>query len=444
MNLSETQNIWQELLEYLEQKLTKPNFQIVINSVAFDSFYNNILSLKVNNSYSQKWVKDHCENDIKAYFKDTDILIEYQIHTESPPKEQLELFTQIQPTQSAPKALIESKFNFDNFIVGNNNRFAHAASLAISDKPAEAYNPLFIYGPVGVGKTHLLKAICEKISRLHPHLNSKLVTSEKFTNDLINALKNKQTKQFKESYRNIDILLIDDIQFLAGKEATQEEFFHTFNSLHSSNKQIVFTSDRPPKDIPTLQERLSTRFAWGLIADIQPPELETRIAILKNKAELKDIYIADEVLHYIATQIPMNIRELEGGLNKIIAYASLLNTEITLSMASNIIRDMVKGKEEQPITVNQIQRKTAQYFSITVDDIVGKKRTKDLAFYRQICMYLSRELTSLSLPKIGEHFGNRDHSTIMHACDKIKLSMENDQELKSNITQLINVLKNTD
>ena len=237
------------------------------------------------------------------------------------------------------------------------------------------------------------------------------------------------------------MLLIDDIQFLAGKEATQEEFFHTFNTLHASKKQIILTSDRPPKDIPTLQDRLSTRFAWGLIADIQPPELETRLAILRDKLETFDLLVSDEILHYIATQIPNNIRELEGALNKITAYASLLQTEITLSIASNIIKDMVGSSSERPLTVSKIQQIASRYFNIEIQDLTGKKRTKELAFQRQVCMYLSRELTDLSLPKIGQHFGNRDHSTVMHACDKIKANIEEDSEIKNIVSQLIFQLK---
>ena len=258
---------------------------------------------------------------------------------------------------------------------------------------------------------------------------------------MINAIKDKKIDAFRAKYRTVDVLLVDDIQFLAGKEQTQEEFFHTFNDLHGSNRQIILTSDRPPKEIPTLEVRLRTRFEWGLIADIQPPELETRIAILRKKIEINNFNISDEILHYIATQIPSNVREMEGALTRIVAYASLLNTTVTLSIASNVIMDMVGIKQEKPVSINYIKRKVCDYFNITNTDLCGKERTRDISYSRQIAMYLARELTNVSLPKIGENFGNRDHSTVMHACDKIKTLLQSDVETKNIIAVLISNIK---
>lgn len=436
--------IWTTINENLKMQLSEPNYQIFINSTEMKSFEDNILSLKVNNNYAKSWIKDKCEPLIKSTLSNdgTEIIInievEEDIQEEAP---QLQLFqtppTQTQTQKPNQELRLNKNFTFDSFVVGNNNRFAHAAALAVANKPAKAYNPLFLYGNVGLGKTHLLYAIAHQIHENTPDSHIQIVTSEKFTNELINALKNKQSKTFKEKYRNTDVLIIDDIQFLAGKEATQEEFFHTFNELHGNSKQIILTSDRPPSEIPTLQDRLRTRFAWGLVADIQAPELETRIAILRKKNEDQPVIISDQILHYIATQIPSNIRELEGALNRLTAYASLMNTEITLSVASNIIKDMVGNAMERPLTADLIKRKVAEFFNIPEDGLTGKLRTKDLAHARQVAMYLTRELTNMSLPKIGENFGKRDHSTVMHACDKIKQMLTTNNE---NITTTINTL----
>ncbi len=259
---------------------------------------------------------------------------------------------------------------------------------------------------------------------------------------MINAIKDKQINSFREKYRQCDVLMIDDIQFLAGKEQTQEEFFHTFNELHGRNRQIIITSDRPPKEIPTLEDRLRTRFEWGLIADIQPPEFETRIAILRKKTELNQLVISDEILHFIATQIPTNVREMEGALTRIVAYASLLNTEVTLSIASNVIQDIIGIRQETPISISLIKRKVCDYFQVSDIELCSKNRTKELAFSRQIGMYLARELTNVSLPKIGESFGKRDHSTVMHACDKIKAMIASDSATKSIIQVLLSNIRN--
>lgn len=440
------EEIWQKLTVCLKNKLSVPAYQTFISSASFLSFDDHIISLEVPNEFSKEWIKEKCEPIIREYFEENDTItpvLNYIISTEIPSdSEQLSIFTP-PPVASAAVPEYNPKYSFDNFIVGHNNRFAYAASEAVAKAPSKAYNPLFIYGSAGLGKTHLLHAICLKIRYSFPALKIALVSSEKFTNELINSIKDKKVETFREKYRNVDVLLVDDVQFLAGKEQTQEEFFHTFNELHSKNKQIILTSDRPPKEIPTLEIRLRTRFEWGLSADIQPPEFETRIAILRKKSELNKYKISDDILHFIATQIPSNVREMEGALTRIVAYASLLNTEVTLSIASNVIRDMVGIKQEKPLTISFIKKKVGDYFNVTNTELCSKNRTKDLAYARQIAMYLARELTNVSLPKIGESFGNRDHSTVMHACDKIKSLIQSDSETQSIVNLLISEIKNS-
>lgn len=441
--------IWSSINTCLKENLSEPGFQTFLSSTSPKQFENNILTIQVPNAFSREWIKEKCEPILKSYFSTTefrDILFHYEIFFEDKKDPQLDIlsFSTQKKEESGSKNNFNEKYTFDNFVVGHNNRFAHAASEAVSKAPAKAYNPLFIYGSVGLGKTHLLHAIGLEIKKKNPKSKIDLISSEKFTNELINAIKDKKVEAFRAKYRTLDVLLVDDIQFLAGKEQTQEEFFHTFNDLHSNNKQIILTSDRPPKEIPTLEVRLRTRFEWGLIADIQPPELETRIAILRKKIELNNFSVSDDILHYIATQIPSNVREMEGALTRIVAYASLLSTEVTLSIASNVIRDMVGIKQEKPLSINHIKRKVCDYFNISNSELCSKDRSKDIAFARQIAMYLARELTNVSLPKIGENFGNRDHSTVMHACDKIKSMLQTDPDTKSIVTVLISNIRNDD
>jgi chromosomal replication initiator protein len=443
--------IWSEILGCLKEQLSAPGYQTFLSSTKPISFESHVLTIQVPNSFSREWIKEKCEPVIKSFFLDTDfqdLLFEYVIvehaHVASP-VDQLSLFQSPKRRDDVPvSSTFNPKYTFENFIVGHNNRFAHAASEAVSKAPAKAYNPLFIYGAVGLGKTHLLHAIALEIQRKQPRAKISMVSSEKFTNDLINAIKDKKVEAFRAKYRTVDVLLVDDIQFLAGKEQTQEEFFHTFNDLHSNNKQVVLTSDRTPKEIPTLEVRLRTRFEWGLIADIQPPELETRIAILRKKIEMNEFTVSEEILHYIATQIPSNVREMEGALTRIVAYASLLNTEVTLSIASNVIRDIVGVKQERPLSISHIKRKVCDYYSISNTELCSKDRSKDIALARQIAMYLARELTNVSLPKIGENFGGRDHSTVMHACDKVKRLLQSDTDTRSTISVLISNIKNDD
>ena len=320
---------------------------------------------------------------------------------------------------------LNPRYTFDTFVIGNSNRLAHAASVAVAESPAKAYNPLFIYGGVGLGKTHLMHAIGHYVLSQNKKTKVVYVSSETFTNELINSIRDDRNIEFRNKYRNIDILLIDDIQFIAGKERTQEEFFHTFNSLYEANKQIIISSDRPPKEIPTLEDRLRSRFEWGLIADIQPPDLETRIAILKKKAKLENLVVPDEVLIYIAKKILSNIRELEGALIRIVAYSSLTNREINEELAIEALKDIISNTKPKFITPDLIKEKVAEFFNIKIEDFTAKKRTKSIVYPRQIAMYLCRELTDLSLPKIGEEFG-RDHTTILHAYDKISSDLEID------------------
>ena len=326
-------------------------------------------------------------------------------------------------------------YNFGTFVVGEGNKMAHAAAFAVAESPGSLYNPLFIYGGVGLGKTHLMEAIGNHMLQVNPNSRVKYVTSEDFTNDYINAIRNNTTEQLREEYRNLDLLLIDDIQFLANKEGTQLEFFNTFNALHDRKKQIVMTSDRIPNEIPELQDRLVSRFRWGLTVEITPPDLETRIAILRSKVEEDHIDIGNDTLNYIAGQIDTNIRELEGALTKVQAFANLSGERITPSLASQALKGLHRVAKNE-ISIAKIQKQVADFYNITQGDILGKKRVKQIVMPRQIAMYLSRELTDSSLPKIGNEFGGKDHTTVLHAIDKIEAELKKDTDLQNDITKL--------
>ena len=331
------------------------------------------------------------------------------------------------------------KYTFDNFVVGNSNRFAQSASLAVAEAPAYAYNPLFLYGGVGLGKTHLMHAIGNYIKGNNPDAKIEFISAETFTTELINSIKDNTNQQFRDKYRNIDVLLVDDIQFIAGKTTTEEEFFHTFNALHEANKQIVLTSDRPPNEIKTLEERLRSRFGWGLICDIQPPDYETRIAILRKKAQNDNIIIGDDIIEFIAQKIKSNIRELEGVFNRVIAYRSLINREITIDVAMEALKDYGE-KGEKKVTVESIIEACAKFYNVKKEDIYSEKRTKEIAFARQVSIYIIREITNYSFPKIGAIFG-KDHATAIYAIKQISKLMENDLSVKINIESLINDIK---
>ena len=339
------------------------------------------------------------------------------------------------------KSTLNPKYTFETFVVGNSNRFAHAAALAVGNEPGKAYNPLFLYGGVGLGKTHLMHAIGNRILENNTNKNVLYVTSEKFTNQLVNAIKDNKNEVFRNKYRSIDVLLIDDIQFIAGKERIQEEFFHTFNSLYEDGRQIIISSDKPPRDIQFLEDRLKSRFEWGLLADISCPDYETRLAILRKKAQDENIVIDDFILSDIANKIDSNIRELEGVFNKIVARASLIHSPITIELAENIINEF-KYESEKVISCDFIKETVAKYFSINKDDLSGNKRSNDIAFPRQIAMYLCREIANMSFPQIGVDFGGRDHSTVMHACKKIEKEVKEKNNTKLIVDSVKNIIIN--
>jgi len=362
-------------------------------------------------------------------------------HVDSPREEKNKLGTgrgapaPVEPTQLNPRYI------FETFVIGASNRFAHAAAVAVAEAPAKAYNPLFIYGESGLGKTHLLHAIGSYAKELYSNVRVRYVSSEEFTNDFINSIRDDKASVFQKRYRDLDILLVDDIQFLENKERTQEEFFHTFNTLYNANKQIVISSDRPPKQLTTLEDRLRSRFEWGLITDIQPPELETRIAILRKKAAQDKLNAPDDVLEFIASKISSNIRELEGALIRVTAFASLNRQNVDMSLAEIVLKDLIPDEGGPEITAAAIMAQTAAYFSLTLDDLCGTSRSRVLVNARQVAMYLCRELTELSLPKIGQTFGGRDHTTVMHAERKIRLLMAERRSIYNQVTELTNRIK---
>jgi chromosomal replication initiator protein len=345
------------------------------------------------------------------------------------------------PVRPAEPARLNSKYQFDTFVIGSSNRFAHAAAVAVAEAPAKAYNPLFIYGESGLGKTHLLHAIGHYTQALTPSTRVRYVSSEEFTNDFINSIRDGRGETFRRRYRDIDVLLVDDIQFLENKEQTQEEFFHTFNTLHNASKQIVISSDRPPKQLVTLEDRLRNRFEWGLLTDVQPPELETRIAILRKKAAAERMDAPPEVLEFIAGKIASNIRELEGALIRVTAFASLNRQGVDLALAEVVLKDLIADAAGPEITASTIMAQTAAYFGISMEDLCGSSRSRMLVTARQIAMYLCRELTDLSLPKIGATFGGRDHTTVMHADRKIRLLMAERRSVYNQVSELTNRIK---
>jgi chromosomal replication initiator protein len=345
-------------------------------------------------------------------------------------------------SEAYSNSFLNPKYTFDTFVIGNNNKFAQAAAYAVAEAPATAYNPLYIYGGVGLGKTHLMHAIGNQILKNNPNTKILYVTSEQFINELVNSIKdaNYKNELFRNKYRNIDVLLVDDIQFIAGKRTGQEEFFHTFNTLYQSGKQIIISSDKPPRDIPLLEERLKSRFEWGILADISMPDYETRLAILRKKVQLEHIIIEDYILSVIATKIDTNIRELEGALNKIVAYASLTHSPITIEMAEKAINDIVLQKEKV-ISADYIQEIVAKYFNIDKKDLISSKKSNDIAYPRQIAMYLCRSIGQMSFPKIGADFGNRDHTTVMHAFNKIEKEVNENTNTKLIVESVKNIIK---
>ncbi|MBQ1860281.1 MAG: chromosomal replication initiator protein DnaA [Clostridia bacterium] len=337
---------------------------------------------------------------------------------------------------------LNPKYTFDTFVVGSANRFAHAAAVAVAENPAEAYNPLFIHGGVGLGKTHLMHAIGHYVQQQYPEKRLLYVTSETFINELISAIQQGRNTQFRNRFRNVDILMVDDIQFIAGKDSTQEEFFHTFNELFEHGKQIILTSDKPPQDIAKLEERLRSRFAWGLIADIQRPDVETRTAILRAKAISEGVKVPDEVLGLIADHVNSNIRELEGSFNKLVAYSMLVSEPITMDLARVALRDIINGEKRRQITAGMIMQTVCEYFSVTMEDLTSATRKREITVPRQIAMYLTRDLTAMSLPQIGTAFGNRDHTTVLHACSVVSKGIQDSVELAAQVSDLRQMIQN--
>ncbi|HBG8732746.1 TPA: chromosomal replication initiator protein DnaA [Clostridioides difficile] len=434
-------SLWDKTLQLIKGDLT---------SVSFNTFFKNIVPLKIHLNdlillAPSDFNKDILENRYLHLIEDAISqlsLKKYNIKFVLSEKEVADLnsdSTDLNYRILYPN--LNPKYTFDTFVIGNSNRFAHAACVAVAESPAKAYNPLFLYGGVGLGKTHLMHAIGHHIVSQKKDSKVVYVSSEKFTNELINSIKDDKNEEFRNKYRNVDVLLIDDIQFIAGKERTQEEFFHTFNTLHEANKQIIISSDRPPKDIPTLEDRLRSRFEMGLITDIQAPDFETRIAILRKKAQLERIDVPNEVMSYIAKNIKSNIRELEGALTRVVAYSSLSNRVISFDLATEALKDIITTSKNEEINVLRIKEKVSSVFNLKMEDFNSKKRTRSIAYPRQIAMYLTRELTDLSLPKIGEEFGGRDHTTVIHAHDKVSKDIEESEEIKTKIDKIISDLK---
>lgn len=450
---SQVNDLWQQVLSVIRLKLSKPSFDTWMKSTKALIFNESQLVICAPNNFAREWLETRYIKQISsAVFDlfgnqvDVKIVIQEDNITVATagaiplPNANIEIQKAVQEEKFSH--ILNPRYTFDTFVIGTGNRFAHAASLAVAEAPAKAYNPLFIYGGVGLGKTHLMHAIGHYILEHNPACKVLYISSEKFTNEFINAIRDNRGESFRNKYRSIDILLIDDIQFLAGKEQTQEEFFHTFNALHEERKQIIISSDRPPKEIPTLEDRLRSRFEWGLTTDIQPPDLETRIAILRKKSKAENLDIPNEAMMYIASQINTNIRELEGALIRVVAYSSLVNEDISSHLAAEALKDIIPPNRPYVITILDIQKKISEFFGIRMEDFQAKKRTKAVAFPRQVAMYLSRELTDFSLPKIGESFGGRDHTTVIHAHKKITESLKIDQELYHMIHNITEKIKN--
>lgn len=439
--------LWQHILKILSNELNNDmSFNTVLKPSRLAALDDGRAVIEVPNDFIKSVIERRYLNLIKDIFNSVlkqNTSVEVRINPTGFDSELVQEDTNLSDDASETKAFsndltpsLNQKYTFDTFVVGNSNRFAHAASQAVAESPAKAYNPFFIYGGVGLGKTHLMHAIGHYILQQDPNCKVVYLSSEKFTNELINSIRDDKNVEFRNKYRTIDVLLIDDIQFIAGKERTQEEFFHTFNALHDANKQLVISSDRPPKEIPTLEERLRSRFEWGLITDIQPPDFETRIAILQKKAIMENIIVPDDVINFIATKIETNIRELEGALIRVVAYSSLTNCPIDMQLAEQVLKDLIPNRKPKQVTSVQIVKEVGNYFSINPEDFKSKKRTKDLAFARQVAMYLCCELTDLSLPKIGEEFGGRDHTTVIHARDKITSDIQQDVQLLNSIESI--------
>lgn len=437
---------WEEILKrvQIEHEMTYVSFNTWLKPLKFYSFDNHVLSILVPSAQNMylSYINKKYLLPIKVAIAEVtgiDCEIEF-ILPEDVDKKEMQNQQKQNMNVALEKANLNPRYTFDTFVVGKNNNFAHAASLAVSESPGEIYNPLFIYGGVGLGKTHLMHSIAHFILEKNPSAKVLYVTSETFTNEVIENIRsgnNAAMSKFREKYRSIDVLLIDDIQFIIGKESTQEEFFHTFNDLHGSGKQIIISSDRPPKEIITLEERLKSRFEWGLIADISSPDYETRMAILRKREELDGYKIDDEVLHYIATNVKSNIRELEGALNIVVAFGNLNKREINLEAAKEALKNIISPDEKRVVTPDLIIDTVCEHFHISKEDLTGTKRNAEIVLPRQICMYLCRQMTQTQFKEIGNIMGKRDHSTVIHGYDKIEYEVKNSENMKNLIDTLI-------
>lgn len=436
--------LWQKVLNQLKTQLSKPTFEMWFKNTSVIDDSENCLKIGVPSEFARDWIQTrYCSlvnstvNSITGKDIEIDYIVVEQDHKNSKVEQKYEKVGRKKEIVSSLP--LNERYIFDNFVVGSSNGFAHAACKSIIESPGMMYNPLFLYGDVGLGKTHLLQAIAHEVKNDGVEKNVVYTTSEKFTNEVIFSIQEKKMNEFHEFYRNVDFLIIDDIQFLAGKERTQEEFFHTFNTLYDRKKQIALSSDKPPKDLVDITERLKTRFQMGLMADVQPPDYETRIAILRKKALIENLDVPFDVLEFIANQPFKNIRELEGTLIRLLAYASLNNKEITIELAKEVLRDIV-NITNKTITLDEIKNTVANYFNINKDELDTKKRSRDINTPRQIAIYLTRTLTDYSLPMIGKFFGGRDHSTIIHSYEKIKREIEINETLKVAVEEITNRL----
>lgn len=447
--------IWVKCTDKFKESANEKIFDVWIKPIipleVTDTYY----KVAVKNSFFKTMLEENYANLIEGILsnimgKNISLIIETmegeaslseELLEPRPTKTQQQLFTEKTAEQQIDESNLNPKFVFETFVIGNSNRFAHAAAQAVANNPAHAYNPLFLYGGVGLGKTHLMHAIGNRIKQNNPGMKVLYTTSEKFTNEIINSIQNKNTEAFRQKYRNIDCLIIDDIQFLKGKEQTQVEFFHTFNALKDANKQIIISSDRPPREIETLEDRLRSRFDQGLTADIQPPDLETRMAILRTKALSDNIQMPNDVITLLATNIATNIREIEGAYTKIVAYTSLMDMPITMETAQKVLSDMGNTVKTRTITFEGITKVVAEHYNIKQDELFNKKRTQNIAHPRQVAMYLCRELADLSYPKIGELFGGRDHTTVIHAYEKISKNKNTNLALQKELQEMIEILQ---
>ena len=447
--------VWGRALGSIKNRVSPLAFNTWFKNTSPVAIHEGFFVVSTPNRFTKEWIESRHMGLIETALVDAagsqmgvKIIVRKDVSLDQPASSVM-LAAEATPHEKAdpPKPLrrgtdqFNPRYMFDTFVVGEGNRFAHAACLAVAENPASAYNPLFLYGGAGLGKTHLLHAIGHLGRSCHPDSKVRYVTSERFTNEFINSIRDEQALAFQRRYRSTDVLLIDDIQFIIDKERTQEEFFHTFNTLYEAHKQIVISSDRPPKDMPTLEDRLRSRFEWGLIVDISPPDLETRIAILRKKSEYSNISVPDDVINFIAGKIQFNIRELEGALTRLAAFAALTNSEIEISLAKDVLKEVLPQTKPREISIKVIQAEVVRYYGISIADLTGADRSRFVAYPRQVCMFLSRDLTSLSLPKIGELFGGRDHTTVMHAVSKIETMIKKDKEAYNQVQELTSRIK---